>query len=232
MDEKTKVLNISMNLNQTFFDFCRELGERKHLLTEDNIRYYWFAQMLKQDQVLDHYCLEDKYSGLSQISGKSELDLHYKNGTDDLRFEMKMHLDASHSIPMTQNAGEVFNDLQRLQSISSGRKFFLYVTGETMEKYYRGDSGDNKSSKEYAKVLKEVFTLPAGIIYSAWLKSGDVPKTFKESANKTVNTEGHPIQFDMKVLFSAQFCCPATMEDDSTPFANGTLHVRLFEVIK
>lgn len=220
-----------MNLNQLFFDFCRELGERKHLLTEDNIRYYWFAQMLKQDQVLDHYCLEDKYSGLSQIPGKSELDLHYENGTDDFRFEMKMHLNASHTIPETQNAGEVFNDMQRLQSMPAGRKFFLYVTGETMEKYYRGDSGDSKSSKEYAKVLREVFTLPAGKIYSVRFENSDVPKTFKESANKTINTEGQPILFDMKMLCSAQLYCPAA-SDNFAPSPHGALCVRLFEVLK
>ena len=220
-----------MNLNQLFFDFCRELGERKHLLTEDNIRYYWFAQMLKQDQVLDHYCLEDKYSKLSDIPGQSELDLHYQAANENLLFEIKMHLNSPTTLPKTENAGSVFNDLQRLQSMPEGRKLFLYVTDDVMEKYYVGDSGDSKSSKEYAKVLREVFTLPASKIYSVRFENSDVPKTFKESANKTINAEGQPILFDMKMLYSAQLYCPAAL-DNFAPSPHGALCVRLFEVIK
>ena len=185
--------------------------------------------MLKQDQVLDHYCLEDKYSGLSQIPGKSELDLHYENGTDDFRFEMKMHLNASHTIPETQNAGEVFNDLQRLQSMPAGRKFFLYVTDEVMNRYYGGDAGGRKSSVVYERALKKVFMLSAGgrTIFS--LSEHDAPAGFWKKANDTIKTSGQSILVGLGLLYFSQLYCQAA-NDASSP--DGTLYVRLFEVIK
>lgn len=83
-----------MNTNKVFTDFCNALSRRTRNLTEDNVRYYWFANMLKQDSELDNYCLEEQYNpNLCQALnlGHAELDLHYEGGIDNLCFEMKLH---------------------------------------------------------------------------------------------------------------------------------------------
>ena len=61
-----------MNIQQLFDDFCKELSQRQDIMTEDNIRYYWFAKMLVQDGVLDNYTLEKPYPILSVFALNSK----------------------------------------------------------------------------------------------------------------------------------------------------------------
>ena len=46
-----------MNISTLLSDFATELAKRTGILTEDGVRYYLFAQMLKQDDDLNHYTL-------------------------------------------------------------------------------------------------------------------------------------------------------------------------------
>ena len=127
-----------MNLTDVFKVFCTELSKRKGFLSEDNIRFYWFASMLKQDSILNNYSLEEPYP-----KSKEELDLKYENDSEIFVFEIKFHryqIKNGKGLPKTESAGKIFNDLIRLPSWTVKtckpiRYFFLYVTDNVMNIY-------------------------------------------------------------------------------------------------
>jgi len=146
-----------MNLSSVVERFCENLSRRTGILTEDNIRFYWFAAMLEQDKELDHYSLEEPYTELK----RKELDLLYQNDDEALCFEMKFHRhDTESSFAHTMAAGELFDDIQRLRYFAPAdstkivRRFFLYVTDVEMQKYFNVGAS---SADPYRKELHAFF---------------------------------------------------------------------------
>lgn len=128
-----------MDLQLLLDDFCSELKNRSEHLTEDSVRYYLFACMLRQDPQLNNYMLElpyddmlkssdmskrlpvyvdDKRATEQKLKSKSnlELDMCYYNGSQCFSIEIKFHRhnNKEHSFPHTMSAGSLFNDIRRL----------------------------------------------------------------------------------------------------------------------
>ena len=200
-------------------------------MTEDNIRYYWFASMQQQDHNLNNYTLEYPYSqlnlGAAHILQKEELDLLYNNNsTDFFCFEMKFHRNAtqSSSSAKTSAAGDIFNDLQRLQQIANpgARRFFLYVTDPIMYKYLSKRNGKDRT---YSNLLMNFCTLNSGGFTTLNFTSApNTPPTFKKQAN------GLPVIQTLRLLYKDDFSC------NNSSFANNNnnnnnCHVRLYEVL-
>ncbi len=174
-----------MNLSVVFKDFCDELKKRKGFLSEDNIRFYWFASMLKQDSNLNNYSLEEPYSS---IPGK-ELDLMYEDKDEILAIEIKFHRHTKDvAFPHPNSAGAIFDDIQRLplwtSSISKPvRRIFLYVTDQEMHNYLSSSSPTQNPiyrgelRKFYNSMVGNVGTLVFGGVGVS-----DTPKSFYENA--------------------------------------------------
>lgn len=189
-----------MNLANVFNDFCTELSNRKCFFSEDNIRFYWFASMLKQDNNLNHYSLEEPYPTLN----KKELDLMYYNSYNNCSdcsdcdvyndcndcseiwaIEIKFHRHTSDkTFPHPNSAGAIFDDIQRLPSWTnySGkpvRYFFLYVTDIEMHKYLSSAPALNHNYRENLRVF---YSSPIGKVNSLSFGVSDTPKSFYEKA--------------------------------------------------
>ena len=172
-----------MNLTNVFKDFCTKLNKRKGFLSEDNIRFYWFASMLKYDSNLNNYSLEEPYP-----KSKEELDLKYENNSEIFVFEIKFHryqIKNGKGLPKTESAGKIFNDLIRLPSWTvETRKpihyFFLYVTDNVMNEYLSG-----------SKLLKTFFNSEVGISFTGRFicencAGGNTSKSFFRSACRSL----------------------------------------------
>lgn len=232
-----------MNTNKIFTDFCNALSRRTRNLTEDNIRYYWFANMLKQDSELDNYCLEEQYNpNLCQTLnlGHAELDLHYEGGIDNLCFEMKLHRFTGSTLTYTENVGKVINDLRRLGAITLpvSRKLFLYVTDDAMETHLLKATAGINSLPTYRSQVSALFSLAPGQAISLTFSASQVPATFWREAAKSVPIP-HPassFSLNLKLLDSSTIQCPAAScqtQDSSIPMpasSSPDLHIRLFEV--
>ena len=173
-----------MNIIDVFNQFCDYLLNRTGIMTEDNIRYYWFASMLRQDKDLNHYTLEKPYQTLS---GK-EMDLSYQDNNDELYFEIKFHRDNGKSdYPHTSAAGEIFDDLQRLKSIKTSipqsHCYFLYVTDDIMHNYFTNNQ--TNTYVKYRNNLKCFYEAAKNSIINLKFDPVDTPKTFMERASKS-----------------------------------------------
>lgn len=128
-----------MDLQLLLDNFSSELKNRSEHLTEDSVRYYLFACMLRQDPQLNNYMLELPYDDMLKSSdmsktlpvyvdskslsedgnksvSKMELDMCYYNGSQCFSIEIKFHRHntSEHSFPHTMSAGALFNDIRRL----------------------------------------------------------------------------------------------------------------------
>ena len=227
-----------MNINKVFTDFCNALSQRTRPLTEDNIRYYWFANMLRQDSDLNNYCLEEQYNPnlCNTLNlGHAELDLHYDggtkvigstDGTDNLCFEIKMHRFTGSTLTYTENVGKVINDLRRLGAINlpGSRKLFLYVTDEVMEAHLLKATAGINSLSAYRSQVSGLFSLAPGQAKSLTFSEFQVPAIFWRRAVQSLPVPGSARSFSLNLalLDSATIQYPSA----SSP----TLHIRLFEV--
>lgn len=240
-----------MNINTVFTDFCSALSQRTKSLTEDNIRYYWFANMLKQDSDLNHYCLEEQYNPnlCKNINlGHAELDLHYDAssnvigsgvGSDNLCFEIKMHRFTGSTLTYTENVGKVINDFLRLNAISlaGARKLFLYVTDDMMEAHLLKATTSIKSLQAYRSQVSSLFSIEKNQTKSMTFYNDQVPKTFWSRADQS-HLVPSPLSFSqtLALLDFATIQCPAAScqtQDSSIPMpasSSPDLHIRLFEV--
>ncbi len=219
-----------MDINKVFNSFCKKLEERKGFLSEDNVRFYWFASMLEQDAELNHYSLEEPYP--HSLKGK-ELDLMYESGDDMLCFEIKFHRHPKredgeqHAFPHTMSAGEVFNDILRLPMWERAgkriRHLFLYVTDEEMHKYLRkeskGDSYRQQLNDFYPDGKYFLRCTPIEILFT------EMPQTFKKSATSELEEQLIYEKIRLALLDQADFPC-----DSPSIQANGNCHVRLYEI--
>ncbi len=174
-----------MNLSTVFKDFCNELGKRTGFLSEDNIRFYWFASMLNQDPDLKNYSLEEPYTS---IPGK-ELDLMYEDKDEILAIEIKFHRHTKYvAFPHPNSAGAIFDDIQRLPlwtpSVSKPvRRLFLYVTDQEMHNYLF--SSVTKQNPNYRSELSKFYNSTVGgvckLVFGG-VGVSDTPKSFYENA--------------------------------------------------
>ena len=173
-----------MDLEKVFENFCNELKARTGFLSEDNIRFYWFASMLKQDNNLNNYSLEEPYISLAD----KELDLMYEDNKEILAIEIKFHRNSTNvAFPHPNSAGAIFDDIQRLPSWTnhSGkpvRYFFLYVTDIEMHKYLSSAPALNHNYRDNLRVF---YSSPKGKVNTlsfGGVGVSDTPKSFYENA--------------------------------------------------
>lgn len=224
-----------MNVSQALQLFCNNLMKRQTLTTEDNVRYYWLQAMLKQDASLNNYTLEYPYVGHNllctniHLQGK-ELDLLYEgkdaNGKDVcFCFEIKFHhCNNKSTLAHTDMAGSLFNDLLRLENISSYkqgfsvRRFLLYVTDDEMDRYLNNNSNVYRANLQQFYMGHANTQLPSIVFQNS-------PKTFYESATKSLSLSGL-LRVPPIVLLGT-----TGSRTKSPSFKNGGCHVRLYEVI-
>lgn len=201
-----------MNLQDVFNRFCASIVSRKGIMTEDNIRYYWFAAMRDVEGEtfdLNHYTMEYPYdtSVFEQTSmGRKELDLLYDDGKNSICMEIKFHRNpypkSIYAHP--DAAGSLFNDLIRLSKFKPGevfkdssknelnlegriiRRLFLYVTDAEMDAYLCWDKKKHKKSN-YREELDVFYNRAADKVWfhPAFYEIADVTKTFKVTALKS-----------------------------------------------
>ena len=228
-----------INIQNVFNQFCTFLQNRKGIMTEDNIRYYWFAAMLQEDLDLNNYTLEYPYSNLNVITPgilqNEELDLLYENNTENefFCFEMKFHRNnTNNTFAKTSAAGGIFNDLQRLQQIANpgARRFFLYVTDSIMYVYL---SNNNGKDLDYSQLLMDFCALQAGNAITLNFNNAPLsPSTFKDSANKSLNINTLPEIQNLLLLYEDDFpCISPSFANNNNNNNNNNCHVRLYEIL-
>lgn len=207
-----------MNPHTLYNDFYGELLSRTHYLTEDSIRYYFFACMLMQDPSLDNYIMELPYAlpiagGPTNISinaglatpistahnPQQELDMYYVDSTNHTSWciEFKFHRNPSNksAFAHTDGAGRIFNDIKRLQLIQplpgySIRRLFVYVTDDEMHNYFNVGYAAS-INKDYRSIIKDFYNVPVNIAVTPFIFDNNVitiPKTFLDSANDSFAT--------------------------------------------
>lgn len=236
-----------MNLEKIFRHFCDSLHDRKELMTEDNVRYYWFASMLKEDPELEHCTMEYPYepSVFADIPRrtKKELDFLYLNEGESYCMEIKFHRnpDPNSTYAHTDAAGCLFSDIIRLSLFKPGksyklqqkecilptqtRRFFLYVTDAEMHNYL-GYSGQYNSNQDYRTVLKEFYAMPIDGQYRT-LSYRQVPRTFEECALDALDRDKYNLYSipPIRLMFADAF---SSMQSES--FKGHQCHVRLYEI--
>ena len=232
-----------MNIQKVFDRFCKNLQNRTGIMTEDNIRYYWFAAMLKEDDELNNYTLEHPYKELDlktqDILQNEELDLLYENKTNKefFCFEMKFHRNnTDKSFAKTAAAGSIFNDLQRLQQITNknAHRYFLYVTDPVMDDYLLPSKRKIKNDK-YDQLLADFYTPDKPKERDLYYTDTE-PTTFIDRANKSLNTNATtgsantlPLKLNLKLRLIHHNEKNTKIDSDS--FKDKECHVRLYEVI-
>lgn len=218
----------SMNISDIFDQFCNYLLNRTGIMTEDNIRYYWFASMLRQDPILNNFTLEQPYSDNPiQVNGlpNEELDLLYNSSDEIFCFEIKFHKGPKQTTKAkTSAAGDLFNDLQRLQLIPTAingkttHRLFLYVTDDIMRNYFISGQQHNPF---FGQQLNDFYNAqvnnPINVDFTG------APKTFLDSANKSFNNQNLIVFPNLQLIHSRDFTC-------GSPSFNEDCHVRLYEI--
>ncbi|RKW46535.1 MAG: hypothetical protein D8B41_03175 [Porphyromonas sp.] len=215
-----------MDISKVFKTFVGEIRKRTNIMTEDNIRYYWFASMLTQDKELNNYTLEYPYINEPELIGK-ELDLLYKGPQAHLCFEMKFHRNSKDTAyPQTDAAGAIFSDINRLPFFQTGDdskagqeiiRYFLYVTDATMDSYL----SQTKSLSEYREGLQKFYTANIGESFSI-IYPEDTPITFFKKLRRFNNTETSSPKITL--VEKEDFRC------DSNSFKDNECHIRLYRI--
>ncbi len=233
-----------MNINKVFSDFCAEYALRKGLMTEDNVRFYWFSKMLQQDPVLDNYTLEEPYPSLKgmknedeseepypSLTGK-ELDLKYDDSNEVMCFEIKFHRKIRvNAFPKPVSAGKFFNDIRRIalwKSTSSKpvKRYILYVTDTEMHNYI---TSSRSPYPVYAAAIKDFYTMPVGAAKMLTFNKKDCPKSFFDNACTSLPATGS-FSVHLCHLACKHLSCPGI----TNVHLNGGTHdcyVHLYEVL-
>ena len=217
-----------MDIGKAFKQFCDDLQKRTGIMTEDNIRYYWFASMLRQDPVLNNFTLEQPYSDNPiqvNVLPNEELDLLYNSSDEIFCIEIKFHKGPQKTTKAkTSAAGDLFNDLQRLQLIppaingKTTHRLFLYVTDDIMNNYFISGRQQNKS---FGQQLNDFYTDQVNNPIN--LNFTGAPKTFSDRANKSLNNSTPIVMSNLRLIDSKDFMC-------GSPSFQGGGHVRLYEI--
>ena len=255
-----------MTLTELFDDFCQCLYDNTSIMTEDNVRYYFFACMLKQDPQLRHYILELPYSSIkkgfnglilndglrTESKGRLvnlELDMYYSSLFEKICAEFKFHRNSGESkseYPHTLSAGEIFNDIRRLQLISFGdnesallRRLLIYVTDDEMHNYFFNPE-NNESKRLFRQNLKNFYTGADNYIpFTGRKDTAEGNKKSKENlttfmsgafASFEIPNGGTEYSFEVntKLIYSKDFICASPSLKKVAYGPN--CHVRIFEV--
>lgn len=221
-----------MNIGNVYTYFCNEIVSRTNIITEDNIRYYWFLCMHRLDKTLNNYTLEQPYSqnplNITTLP-KKEMDLLYQGKNEYFCFEIKFHRKGtSTALPHTSAAGELFDDLQRLQQIPpfineiKTNRYLLYVTDDEMHNYF---TSKRTKDPDYDAILKDFYTPKTCPVNLDFSKSPNTPKSFLKSANGSFPQKKNPIQIlNLKLINNNDLSCK------NSSLISGQLHVRLYEI--
>lgn len=217
-----------MDIGKAFKQFYDDLQKRTEIMTEDNIRYYWFASMLRQDPILNNYTLEQPYSDNPiqvNLLPNEELDLLYNSSDEIFCFEIKFHKGSKQTTKAkTSAAGDIFNDLQRLQLIPPAingktiRRLFLYVTDDIMHNYFISGKQQNPFFSQH---LNDFYD--AQVNNPINIKFICAPNTFLDSANKSLNNSNPIVISNLRLTHSRDFKCKGSS-------FTGDCHVRLYEI--
>ena len=238
-----------MDLDKVFSCFISHLNDREGHLTEDSVRYFWFASMLEQDKNLNDYVLELPYGKMGSDAdpftsilanpswdlGKFELDFMYKDDSakEIICMEIKFHRngDSNSTYAHPDEAGKIINDMRRLQAINPSegcrlRRLFLYVTDDEMADYF------NRGTSAYRKKINVLFNSSVGSPFyiDSQTNIPDAPKTFQRSASLSFspkNNDGYSdFALDVKTI------CKAEISNGSCSVLKGDkMHVRLYEIM-
>jgi hypothetical protein len=247
-----------MNPHRLYRDFIAELQNRTHYLTEDSIRYYFFACMFKQDPTLDNYIMELPYtsfvsgspyhiyvnSGLASPistthSPQQELDMYYYDNANKGSYyiEFKFHRNpAGKTYAHTDAAGRIINDIKRLHLIQPKpgqtiRRLLVYVTDDEMNNYLNAATRIYMNSI-FRGILKSFYNSPLNSPQQFIFDSTQIaiPNTFISCANASFNKPYvSPITIDVKkVVDQAFFTTCPSFQKDST--GNRACHILIYEV--
>lgn len=177
-----------MDIQLLLNDFSKELKNRSEHLTEDCIRYYLFACMLRQDPQLNNYMLELPYEDMFessdiskklpvyvddpkinseeefQLDTKMELDMCYYNGIQCFSIEIKFHRhnNKENQFPHTMSAGALFNDIRRLRLIQPNplvKEYTRLFLYVTDQQMHNYLLLSNDNLNSYRSKLKEFYSL-------------------------------------------------------------------------
>ena len=250
-----------IDLDQVLPAFTKVLQETEGILTEDNIRYYFFAKMYDHDRDLRHYTLELPYEMI--ISGSAnlpielsdasslklprpgdgpaqELDMFYYDKKECLCMEIKFHRSGTYksksAFPHSDAAGELFNDMKRLQLIQPGRpvnvrKLFLYVTDPVMDDYLQNTS-ETPSNCDYRKLLSSFYNPESSSYNEINFGSIDgIPNTFKEASCKSFKSNWQSdLVLNVKLLYSDKVKSESPSLKESARRDKENCFVKLFEI--
>ena len=165
-----------------------------------------------------------------------KLDLFYKDQNCNVAIEIKFHRPSETTTGLPNKAGEIFNDIKRLQLICSEnfKKYFVYVTDDEMNDYFINSKGiTNPSLNNYLKSLYNSKT--SQLIDNFHLKNAnsiwrDGSKTFFDCASRSFrNTfDFSTISTKLKTIYSSDFVCSSISINQGK---NGNLHIRVIEVL-
>ena len=239
-----------MDIKAVFDRFALELKRQAGILTEDNIRYFFFAKMMEEDPDLSHYTLELPYeamitgqgnlevvvpkgAGLVQVKQDKydqELDMYYSNGEETLCIEVKFHRNGENesAYPHTLAAGSLFNDMHRLQIIESKehgkvRKIFLYVTDEEMYRYL-GNLNESSQNKTFRDMLKNFIGLVPGDSWNTIVPDKISPKTFTAASHGSFVSKDSQVSIDVKKIAETEVL------SESPSVKGRKCHLMLYEI--
>lgn len=222
-----------MDIRRVFTQFCQDLGNRQEFLSEDNVRFYWFAAMLNQDGELEHYSLEEPYPEPLQ---RKELDLKFEAKDEIMCFEIKFHRHPNKSpknaFTHPQSAGEVFNDIIRLpywkkDSKKPIKRFLLYVTDEEMHKYLSLSKNPYRQQlmRLYCPDIENLTSRHIDLDFSGPKDATKVPETFKKYALAGFSQKDMPKSISVNLIYAKDLECGS-----KTIQEGGLCHVRLYEI--
>lgn len=245
-----------MDLTKIIDDLSSSLFSRTGILTEDNVRYCMYYQMLKQDPDLNHYTLELPYESIKngscpnirlvenfELKNNSsikkeedkldqELDMYYDNGLEQICIEVKFHrhINKTSAYAHTMAAGKLVNDFRRLQQLNpseGARNFRRLILYVTDAEMHNYMMRVSSRSDSNSDYREALKNLYCNGLYK---NDGEKPKTFLKHANASFCDK--PINFEIKsqLLFERSGSCPGCTSICPDNPEDKRLHIRLYEV--
>jgi hypothetical protein len=137
--------------NETYWRYVKFLEDRlkdrledriarKQHLTEDSVRYSFFAAALQTTTIQQHEIILERPHHHPEFEGK-EIDMHIQPSTErpELYVEFKFHRKTGSASPTPLKAGSLFKDFSRLSSIATDQSHCLviYLTDFEMAEYFK-----------------------------------------------------------------------------------------------
>lgn len=224
-----------MDITKVYDVFVSQLMNRNGFISEDNVRLYWFASILNQDNNLNNYSLEEPYN--PNVPGGKEFDLMYDDGIERWCIEIKFHRNPYNQIfAHPDSAGKMFDDMRRLTGWNGGdvngkptRYFFLYVTDDEMHRYL---SNSSKRKGIYRRNLADFYGLAVGAQFKGTFEfapNGDTPSSFMKRAYYSAPFVLNRLDIsNIFLLKRDDIHCPSKSMQKTQ--SNINCHIRLYEI--